>query len=45
MARFTKMSISPTKPLRNIAAKLALKLYEISSMLQTILHPCSNTLS
>lgn len=40
---FTKVRITPTEPLGNRATKLALKLYEFSSVRWTILHTASNT--
>lgn len=43
VTRFTKVRITPTEPLGDRAAKFALKLYEISSVLRTILHTTSNT--
>ena len=43
VTRFTKVRITPTEPLGNRTAKLALKLDKISSMLWTILHTASNT--
>jgi hypothetical protein len=38
MARITKVSISKTKPLSNITAKLAFKLSEVLIMFVTILN-------
>jgi hypothetical protein len=38
MARVTKVSISPTKPLSNITAKLAFELSKVLPMFFTILN-------
>jgi hypothetical protein len=38
MARVTKVSISPTKPLSNITAKLAFELSKVLLMFVTILN-------
>jgi hypothetical protein len=43
VARFAKMSISPTKPLSYRATEFALKLDIISTMLWTILDSCPYT--
>lgn len=43
MTWFTKMCWSPTKPLSNWATESALKLYEICTVLRTILNSCANT--
>jgi hypothetical protein len=45
VARFAKMSISPTKPLSNRATEFALELDIISTMLRTILDSCPYTYS
>ena len=43
MAWLTEMCITPTEPLGDGAAKLALKLYEIGSVFRTILYAASNS--
>ena len=43
VTRFTKVRITPTEPLGDGAAKLALELYEVGSVFWTILYAASNS--
>jgi len=43
MTRLAEMSVSPTEPLGDAAAELALKFDEVSTMSLTILLPTTNT--
>jgi len=45
MALFTEVSSSPAEPLSNVAAELALELYEISPMFGAVFNPSPHTLS
>jgi hypothetical protein len=45
MARLTKMSIAPAKPLRDITTELTLKLYVVQPMLFTVFDSSLNTIA